>query len=86
MYQIYTQDQPDDRITKILKRHETDYTLTFGEGCFRGKVEPSLTITLDDVTDAQVMAIAKDIQQECKQQEVLVRQIFGSSFPVSYLN
>lgn len=84
MYQIYTQDQPDNRITDILKRYETDYTLTFGEGCFRGVVEPSLTITFDEVAYAQVMAIAKDIQQECKQQKVLVIQIFGSRrFPVS---
>jgi len=71
MFQIYTEDINRNKIIKVLTRHLHHYTMLFGEGMWRGEVEPCIVIQFTgDLQTAN--QIAKGIREENSQQSVLL--------------
>jgi hypothetical protein len=73
MYQIFTEDRNRNKIIKVLNSYLKNYTLLFGEGMWRGEVEPCITIQfIPDVYTAPAQEIANEIKKLNSQQSVLL--------------
>ena len=71
MFQIFTEDKNRNAVIKVLTSHLKNYTLLFGDGMWRGEVEPCIVVQFtSDLLTAKW--IAKDLKELNSQKSVLL--------------
>lgn len=74
LYQLITEDKNREMILSILDQHFGDYTITPALRRWKGKNEPSLTISIAWADPAKVQQAAEEIKLANSQEAILIIQ------------
>ena len=75
MYQILTEDTNRSKIEAVLLRHGLDFNLEETEGAYHGKMEKSLTISIDGYPLSEILPAAREIRKMNNQDCVYIEHI-----------
>lgn len=79
MFRIYTEDLNREVVERILSDRFDGFTITPGNGWWKGVKENSLTIDIDTDEEERVITVAEKIKTVNDQQGVLVTEYPASS-------
>ena len=72
MFQIFTEDKNRNKVIRVLHKHLKGYTLSFGQGMWRGKEEACITAQFTGVDASVAHQIAKEIGVVNSQDSVML--------------